>query len=375
MQRRQRIAFYTDSRAPFGVWRWIEQLGTALDKDMFDVTAFAPEVPLLEDMLLRMKENSICIVRYPDKPLGAFLTLFSHGRRQPFDLIDFHLGYPFSCRFGIAAARFLPGTKVLTTEHLPMDRKLNTARKWLKRRLMSGYRDIITVSEYNRNILLNQYNCGKHRIEVIRTGTDLTRKAADGARERVRESLGVKPEDSLILTVANLNSQKGHEHLLRAAAEITSARQRVIFAFAGVGPLEDDLRKMCSELSLDGIARWLGYRNDVTELIAASDLCVLPSLFEGIPFFVIEAMAGGKAVVATSVSGVPEAVAEGKTGLLVPPEDSQSLARAIMALLDDPDRSKLMGRAGRTRAENMFNVDDVVRRTQERYLSLLANKI
>jgi glycosyltransferase involved in cell wall biosynthesis len=117
-----------------------------------------------------------------------------------------------------------------------------------------------------------------------------------------------------------------------------------------------------------------GVRADVPKILAALDLFVLPSLWEGMPNAVLEAMAAGLPVVATAVGGTPEVVMDGVTGLLVPPQDPSALAQAIERLLRDPDLRRTMGRAGRRRVEQHFDVRETVRQVEDLYETLLREK-
>src|SRR4029453_11595231 len=138
--------------------------------------------------------------------------------------------------------------------------------------------------------------------------------------------------DYVILTPARLHPQKGHEYLLAAAAQIPDAT----FVLAGDGPLRSELEVRARELGIAGRCLFLGERADVPDLLAAADLFVLPSLFEGLPVSILEAMAAGRPVVATAIGGTDEVVTTEQTGLLVPPRDPVAIAAAIRGLRAEP---------------------------------------
>ena len=119
----------------------------------------------------------------------------------------------------------------------------------------------------------------------------------------------------------------------------------------GDGPERGALETRIAQLGLGDRVHLLGFRTDIPELLAGCDLFVLPSLFEGLPLSILEAMAAGKAVVATAIGGNDEAVVDGVTGLLVPPADPEALADALRTLLREPERRRRLGEAGRRRAE------------------------
>jgi glycosyltransferase involved in cell wall biosynthesis len=157
--------------------------------------------------------------------------------------------------------------------------------------------------------------------------------------------------DYIVLTPARLHPQKGHAYLLTAAAQVRDAT----FILAGDGPLRADLEGRARELGIAERCVFLGHRSDVPDLLAAADLFVLPSLFEGLPLSVLEAMAAQRPVVATAIGGTDEAVTHELTGLLVPPRDPAALASAIRRIRSDPALAHRLAAAGRDRVEREFS--------------------
>ena len=157
--------------------------------------------------------------------------------------------------------------------------------------------------------------------------------------------------DYVVLTAARLHPQKGHAYLLAAAAQVPDAT----FVLAGGGPLRAELEAQARELGVADRVLFLGERADIPELLAASDLVVLPSLFEGLPVSVLEAMAAERPVVATAIGGTDEAVTHERSGLLVPPRNPEALASAIRRLRSDPDLARRLAKAGRERVEREFS--------------------
>jgi glycosyltransferase involved in cell wall biosynthesis len=145
--------------------------------------------------------------------------------------------------------------------------------------------------------------------------------------------------------------QKGHEYLINAIPSIPKA----VFVFAGDGPEKSALEALADRLRVRSRIRFLGERNDVPDLLASCDLFVLPSLYEGLPISVLEAMAASKPVIATRTGGTDEAVVHQETGLLVAPRNAHELATAVRALLDDPSLASRLATAGRERAISKFS--------------------
>jgi glycosyltransferase involved in cell wall biosynthesis len=230
-------------------------------------------------------------------------------------------------------------------------------------RLLSHVTDaIVVMNDYDERLSrrgpLARTAAGVVRIAAM--GVDLKLHAAElpaAARERLSVEFGLKRGTRLVLCVARLIPEKGVVEYVEAARRICERRDDVVFALAGVGPLEDELVERVRSLGLESRIRVLGWRDDVPELVKMSDLFVLPSyLMEGLPVSVIEAMACSKAVVSTHHKGCEDAVADGETGLLVPVKQVEPLAQAIGRLLDDEMLRARMGRAGRVRATELYEL-------------------
>lgn len=192
---------------------------------------------------------------------------------------------------------------------------------------------------------------------------------AEGTRERVRRGLDIPTDAVVAITVANLRREKDYPNLLRAAHEALARHPSLYVLAVGQGPLGDEVRALHQELGLGDRVQLLGYRTDVRDLLAAADLFVLGSAFEGLPVSIMEAMSAGLPVVATAVGGVPEAVEDGVTGLLVPPRDAAALADALVSLADDVSTRTLMGAAAGERS-TVFDIRTAVEEQQRVYAAL-----
>jgi len=183
-------------------------------------------------------------------------------------------------------------------------------------------------------------------ISVIHNGIDGNRfSLVDGSK--VRQELGVLPDEFLVGTGVVLSKQKGIAYLLDAAKTVVEREPRIRFAIAGDGPLRAELARQAERLGLTNSVRFLGYRSDIPQFVSALDLYVLPSLWEGLPLALLEAMAIGKPMIATTVGGNPEVVIDGKNGYLVPPRNPTALAEAVLRGFRDKDfasRAQLFNR-------------------------------
>jgi glycosyltransferase involved in cell wall biosynthesis len=177
----------------------------------------------------------------------------------------------------------------------------------------------------------------------------------------VQAALGGRRRGPLVLTVGRVHLQKDHGSLLGAWRRVVARRPDAALAIVGDGPLRDALAERIRRDGLEDSVALLPPRRDLAPAYAASDLFVLSSRWEGLPYVVLEAMACRLPVVATAVDGIPEAVSDGVTGILVPPGSPEALATALVRSLDDPDARALMGAAGLERVEREFSLDGMVR--------------
>jgi glycosyltransferase involved in cell wall biosynthesis len=246
--------------------------------------------------------------------------------------------------------------------------------RWPGYRLVTRFANRATLGLDDATIAVSEAvrdSMGGHRdrVVVIRHGVDLDGVRAHLAdRDTVRAELGVRPDEMLVVTVANLRPAKGYPCLLEAARAVLDCDQRVRFVAAGQGPQEDELRAIRARLGLDERFRLLGYVPDGARLIAGADLFVLASVHEGLPVAVMEALALGVPVVATRVGGIPELIEPGEDGLLVEPGDAGALAGAIDAALEPTVRSRLAAGA-RRRGEGVAGTE-AVQRLDDLYRSL-----
>ena len=211
------------------------------------------------------------------------------------------------------------------------------------------------------------------RIKHVPNGVDLGRFAASPERRAARKSLDLPEDAFVIVVVANLIPYKGHRVLLDALAVVgddmpTVWRLLCVGRDCGIGTA---LRAQSQRLELDDNVVWLGLRNNIPELLAAADIGILPSLEEGMPNAVLEYMAAALPAVATDVGGVREVVEHGVTGVLVPPDDSAVLGRAIADIATDAAQRDAMGTAGRRRAESHFGMERCIEAYDRLFVSIL----
>jgi glycosyltransferase involved in cell wall biosynthesis len=297
--------------------------------------------------------------------LAAVRTLLRVLREEAVDIVNTHSGRD-SILAGVAARLSRRRPAVVRTRHLAMPITSRVSYAYLPHR-------VVTVSRYVKDYLVREGVPGE-RIVVVPTGIDTGRFEVGAAPANLREELGLPPDALLVGSVAVLRAKKGHRFLLEAAPSVLARFPDAVFLIVGTGPQEENLRNAIDSMGLSGSVRMLGHREDVPNVLLSLDLFVLPTVEEALGTAFLEAMATGRAVVGCRVGGVPEVVEEGKTGLLVPPEDPAALADAIRSLLADGGLRARMGAAGRQSVVAGYSVEVMCRRMWEVYLSLRSER-
>jgi glycosyltransferase involved in cell wall biosynthesis len=239
---------------------------------------------------------------------------------------------------------------------------------WLDHQISRVVDKYIAVSHATARHLQYNKKIPGSKIVVIHNGRDLTSLIPPMPEERAkaRAELGLRDEQTVLL-LGRLAVEKGHALLLDALKILGSRRPSLIAMFAGIGPLEDELKAKCETEGLSDRVRFLGYRSDLQKLLASADLVVLPSLSEGLPLAAVEALATARPIVATEVGGTAEVVVNGETGVLIPPGDPVALAEAMLRILSDPVLALRLGMNGRRFVEQHFDVRVQVQRTMALY--------
>lgn len=259
-----------------------------------------------------------------------------------FDVVHFHTARAH------ALAPLVPrrGRRLVVTRRMDYVPRGGAWARWL----YTGAVDVVIAISAGVRDALVRAGVPAARVHVVPSGVDLAALAAPaGARESLRTAFGVPDDAVLVLLVGALERRKGHDVLLAAAAH---ADARLHYAFCGTGSAEPALRAAAAPLG-DRVV-FAGFRTDVAACLAAADVAVLPSRHEGLGVAALEAMAAGLPVVASRTGGLAEVVADGETGLLVPPEDAAALARALDRLAADAALRARFGGAGRARVRARY---------------------
>lgn len=222
--------------------------------------------------------------------------------------------------------------------------------------------------------------CEKHlwyptsKCHVVYNGVVTKRFENLPPKELVRRNLGFAGEHVLVTTVASLERHKGHVYLLEAGKEVIQRSRNIHFLFVGDGSLRAELESRAAALGIAEHVHFLGERLDVPEILAGSDIFVLPSLSEGLSLALVEAGLAGLPVVASRVDGIPEIVEDGWNGILVPPRDVAALAGALQALAEDVSHRERMGKEGRAIALERFSMERTAFQVATLYRRLLERE-
>lgn len=239
----------------------------------------------------------------------------------------------------------------------------------LDRFFLRRFASVVAVSRAVQKKIL-QSNISSKRVCVIRNGIDLSRFTEQDFSTNFKKELGI-PENHLVIgTVGRLSSEKGHRHLLNIAEALEEEYPQITFLIIGDGILRAELQQSFNKKNII----FTGLRNDLPELYNCMDIFALPSLTEGLPMVLLEAMASSLPVVVTRVGDVPKVVLEGETGLIVDAGDEEAMKKCLLTLLGDSEKRKKMGRKGYQRVKEEFSSSQMAREYIQVYRNCLEIK-
>ncbi len=246
-------------------------------------------------------------------------------------------------------------------------------RHMITYRLVSNMADhIVAVSHQVRRFFIQHRRVPPNKISTIHYGVDLCKFQQYG--NSVRHELAIPNEDQIIVVVGHLSEVKGHIYLIEAVKPLMSKYSNLRVLFVGDGPKREILKSEIKNSGLSKNFNFLGVRSDIPNILHSSNIFVLPSIFEGLPNVILEAMASSLPVVASRTGGIPEAVVSGKTGFLFTPRKPSELRNYLDKLLSSPPLQMAMGREGRARAEKYFSIESEVNSFDNLYQKLFDGK-
>lgn len=353
-----------------GAERLLVSMAHARDREAFEYEAayLLPWKDALVEELEREDVRVVCLRGGKEWDLGWARRLRQRLIERPVDVLHVHSAYVASV--SRLLAQTLPPRHrpvLVSTQHIGWRGLARLTR--IANSATFALDDLhVAVSDEVRNSVARRHVA---RVETVVHGVPV--EAIRGERrhrDTMREELGVLPGEVLIGTIANLRAQKAYPDLLETARLVLESGAPARFVAVGQGPLEHEIRDLHDRLGLGAKFALVGARHDAMRVMAACDIFVLASHYEGYPVAVMEALALGLPIVATHVGGIPQAVREGVEGLLVPPRRPDLLADAVLTLIRDPERRAEMGVASAVRAGE-FDIGRATRRLEDLYRSLV----
>lgn len=375
---------HSDTHEIGGMERLMMGLAAAVAKTGTRVQGLIPTVPTLdpiEHFCRRHHINTHRIVNLSGEDVRAlvrdWLQLFSLLRTLKPDVVHFHRALPRFGKWSILAARAAGVPVIVTTDHdiETSDRggRIHHWRDNLADQLLDA---VVVASEYNRRAQIEQVSRSERLIHRIYCGIDLGKfpLRTPESYAAAREVFGITSDTPVIGTVARLVENKRIGDLLTVAARLSATFPRLHVLVSGEGPLLTQLQSQAAELGIAERVNFLGYYPDVSEVMRALDVFVLPSEWEGFGLVAAEAMASGAPVVATRAGGLPEVIGHGSVGQLVEIGDLDGLTAAVTRYLGDAEFARHTAGIARSYVETNFSDTAMATYTTQLYRSLLTKK-
>jgi glycosyltransferase involved in cell wall biosynthesis len=364
------ILHLTETSEPGGSETVLAYIAANLDPDRYRSRICLLHEGWLTNHLRELElEYQIIENRHSYDP-GFLMRLLRLIRREKIDLVHSH---EFMMNVYGAIAAKLRGIPMIGTVHGKVyftEKKPRLLAYKLAFRICSR---MIAVSEDLKEYLIESINLEKPgKVLTIYNGIDLTRFAVGGYPDDVARELSIEPGTVVAGSVGSLFEVKGFEYLLRAAKKVKTAIPKFRLLIVGEGRQEEPLKQLAETLGLRDAVDFMGFRKDVPRLLNLLDIYVCSSISEGLSLSILEAMASGKPIVATSVGGNPELVVDGQNGFLVPPEDPGALSERVIDLARDEKLRLSMGKRSRQIAEEKFSLKTMIENYQRLYERLIG---
>jgi len=302
------------------------------------------------------------LVARNDLDLGAILLLRRLIREEKYDIVHLHTKRAHALSLWLPRGRGTPKYVVTRRMDYPI------AKGWITHQFYNRRTDGVIAISKAIAALLTEAGVDPQKVRLIHSGVDARRFDSTPGRPNSDSHVPV------VGNVAVMEERKGHRYLLEAARLLKDRGHRIRYVLAGDGSLKSALEEMVKTLGLSEEVSFVGFVSDVPTFLAGLDVFAMPSLFEGLGIAALEAMAAGKAVLATHVGGLAESVVDSVTGFLVPPRDSAALAGALAKLVGDESLSREMGRRGAERVREHFSLEEMARKNEAYYYDVLLEE-
>lgn len=368
---KHRIVHYIESRDSGGTEQILFNLVSGLDRNRWESVLLYHSYPGIAPFIEKVKELDIEIISLPpiERWTDISRMLKLTRKLKSLNATVFHAQLPWylSCSFGLLCAFLARVPAIIATQHLYIE--INPGRLYILQKLISTLVDrYIAVSDGVAR-KLGKLILSHNKIRVVKNGINLERFSCTRS-DTLRSLLNYNKDMPIVLTVARLDKQKGHEYLLEAASMVPEA----VFVLVGDGPERENLETNAKNMRVDDRVVFLGHRPDMQKFLAGCDVFVLPSLYEGLPLTIIEAMAAARPVIASDIPGTDEIIINGKTGILVPPANPRAMAEAIQRVLSDPTLARDLAISGKNRAYSEFSSKKMLEGVTRLYEEIIREK-
>jgi glycosyltransferase involved in cell wall biosynthesis len=323
-----------------------------------------PQLAPLREAFITMGVMVHDIPERTSSPMAApqrLSRLIRAMRMYPDALLHLHFtGHRGGVLF-VLAARLAGMRAVLRTDHNPPDLPISRSERWLVRIQDMTISRLVLVSDQSAQLHVRLLGRDRRKCRVVHNGIEPSNYPAGVSGAGVRDALGLTSDAEVVGTVSRLGEwSKGLPNFITMAARVAEVRARARFLIVGEGPLRDELMRQAADLDIADRVIFAGRVPVLAPYLAAMQIFVVPSLREGGPITLLEALAMARPVVATAVGMVPEVIQDGVTGRIVPPGDPWALADGAIELLSDPHRAEVMGRRGQELVVSRFTTDSMV---------------
>ncbi len=343
-------------------------------RDAFKVSFVGENTPGCQALFDGMRDLGIATLALdPHDFTSSHQLLCDWLVKRKIDIFNNHAGINWEGLRGLKAAEEMEIPVIVRTEHLPYILKEEWQREE-HRNMLKGIDRLICVSEEACRSF-QQAGIPENKLTYVQNGIRPARVTPqrEELRSQVRALFNLPAQSPLALSVGRYVEQKGYHALLDSASLVCASNPTIHFLWVGSGPQEHELRDRIEQAGLQDRVHMLGQRTDVPELMAASDLFVMATRFEGLPLVVLEAMAAALPVVSTRTYGLRETVIDGLTGRLFDLNDHAGMAEAIITIAQQPELARRMGRAGQARQRLNFNSSRMAQETTEVFYKLLRH--
>ncbi len=344
--------------------------GQSLGQEVSVVCVTQPGV--LASQVESLGGRLFCLHKRPGIKLATIVQMRNVFWALKPDIVHTHqIGTLFYAGPAVASLR-RARTRVVHTEHGREPYATSVRRRWLGRLAGLHAQRFFCLTHDMAAELIKQRIVPKSKVRVIDNGIDIDRFREQGDPDALRRSLRIPPDSPVIGSVGRLVEVKRHDVLLRSFAEVVRAVPDAHLVIVGGGPLEDELLALACRLDLESRVHLVGQQAEAWKFLYIMDCFALTSRSEGMPQAVLESAIAGLPIVATRVGGLPELIEDGRTGILIEPNDSAVLTRALLTVLRAPDKARAMGRAARQRVESRFHVRRMAQVYHQHFLELLG---